>query len=89
VIIPNAFSPNGDNVNDLFFIENLEAFKDVTLKIFNRWGELIWESKNKNEGFIGDNKSKELANDVYFYIVDYSGWDGSSYSKKGNITILR
>jgi gliding motility-associated-like protein len=86
--VPNAFTPNGDLLNDE--LKTVHIFvKDYHLKIFNRWGELIWESKNKNEGFIGDNKSIELANDVYFYIVDYSGWDGSSYSKKGNITILR
>lgn len=86
--VPNAFTPNGDLLNDE--LKTVSVFvKDYHLKIFNRWGELIWESRNKKEGFIGDDKSKELASDVYFYIVDYSGWDGTSYSKKGNISILR
>ena len=65
VIIPNAFSPNGDNVNDLFFIENLEAFKNVTLKIFNRWGRLLYESDNYQNTWDGGN----APDGTYFYVL--------------------
>jgi len=82
VIVPNAFSPNGDNINDLFFIENLEAFKDVTLKIFNRWGRLLYESDNYQNTWDGGN----APDGTYFYVLYIPTASVKDY--KGTIAIL-
>ncbi len=85
---PNAYTDNGDGLNDLF--KTVPVFvKDYHLQIYNRWGERIFETYNKKEGFTGKFKSNEVQSDVYFYLVDYTGWDEKSYTLKGNFTILR
>jgi gliding motility-associated-like protein len=63
--------------------------KDYHIQIYNRYGERIFESRNKKEGFNGQYKGVESKSDVYFYIVTYAGWDGYQYTKKGNFTLLR
>ncbi|MCG9881054.1 MAG: gliding motility-associated C-terminal domain-containing protein [Bacteroidia bacterium] len=86
--IPNAYTENNDGLNDNF--QTVPVFvKDYYIQIYNRWGERIFESKNKKESFNGTYKKVEVENEVYFYIVTYTGWDGSSYTRKGNFTILR
>jgi len=82
VIIPNAFSPNGDNINDLFFIENLEAFKNVTLRIFNRWGRLLYQSDN----YVNDWDGGNAPDGTYFYVLFIP--DASVKDYKGTISIL-
>ena len=85
---PNAYTENGDGLNDSF--RTVPVFvKDFYLQIYNRWGERIFETYNKKEGFSSMLKNEEIQSDVYFYIVSYTGWDGSAQIKKGNITLLR
>ncbi len=85
---PNAYTDNGDGLNDVF--KTVPVFvKDYHLQIYNRWGERIFETYNKKEAFSGAYKSNEVQSDVYFYIVDFTGWDEKSYTQKGNFTILR
>jgi gliding motility-associated-like protein len=88
VYAPNAYTENGDGLNDKF--ETVPVFvKDYYIQIFNRWGERIFESRSKYDYFDGSFKGKESQSDVYFYIIQYSGWNGLEYTKKGNFTILR
>ncbi len=88
VYAPNAYTENGDGLNDKF--ETVPVFvKDYYIQIFNRWGERIFESRSKYDYFNGSFKGKESQSDVYFYIIQYSGWNGLEYTKKGNFTILR
>jgi gliding motility-associated-like protein len=85
---PNAYTENGDGLNDSF--ATVPVFvKDYHIQIFNRWGERIFESRNKKEGFNGQYRGEEIKSDVYFYIINYAGWDGKSLTKKGNFTLLR
>jgi gliding motility-associated-like protein len=85
---PNAYTENGDELNDTFL--PVTAFvKDYHLQIYNRWGEKIFESYDKKQGFNSQFKGIEVKSDVYFYLVNYSGWDGSFHTKKGNFTLLR
>jgi gliding motility-associated-like protein len=48
--IPEAFSPNGDGINDKFEIKGLAKYKSVEIEIFNRWGNVVYQSKNYGEG---------------------------------------
>lgn len=88
VYVPNAYTENGDGLNDSF--RTVPVFvKDFNLQIYNRWGERIFETNNKKDAFSSLLRNHEIQSDVYFYIVTYTGWDGSSETKKGNITLLR
>ena len=59
------------------------------MKIFNRWGEQIFETNNKKEKWKAELNSRSVQNEVYFYIITYSGFDDEYYNKRGNITIIR
>ncbi|OYU94937.1 MAG: hypothetical protein CFE21_14765 [Bacteroidetes bacterium B1(2017)] len=84
---PNAFTPNGDNVNDLFHIIYKNS-KGGTLTIFNRYGETLYTSGNLNDGWDGMYKGKLCQGGVYFYIVEYTDNNGGTKYLKGNITLL-
>jgi gliding motility-associated-like protein len=78
--IPNAFSPNGDGVNDYFEIPIADYYKQVELKIVNRWGNVEFEDhdyKNKWNGINQD--GKPLTEDTYFYVVKLDGETRTGY----------
>ncbi|MCZ2129776.1 MAG: gliding motility-associated C-terminal domain-containing protein, partial [Bacteroidia bacterium] len=84
VYIPNAFSPNGSgpHLNNRFFViaQGIIAF-DV--KLFNRWGEKLYESNDLNEGWDGKFNGVDCKQDVYTYLVKVTGFDGKDYEYKG------
>jgi len=90
--IPNAFTPNNDGVNDYFYprqflTKGLTSFK---MDIFNRWGELIFETTSINgAGWDGKFNNVDQPEGVYIYIIDGTFIDGQSEHHQGNITLLR
>lgn len=71
LIVPNAFSPNGDNVNDHYEISGLDAISPVRFKIWNRWGEEVFSSDNYHNEWEGRNKNgNELPSDTYYYLIE-------------------
>ena len=82
VIIPNAFSPNGDGMNDVFEIKYLGFFESPELRIFNRWGNQIFMSENYKSDWNGD----DYPDGTYYYILDL-GHEIPVY--KGSILISR
>jgi gliding motility-associated-like protein len=80
----NAFTPNGDGVNDFFTLPNLPVencyYRFANIKIYNRWGRKVFEADTKNFAWSGD----IFPAGVYYYIIDYTN---SIY--KGTVTILR
>ena len=88
IFVPNAFSPNDDGENDILFVrgQNLE---EVTLKIFDRWGELVFESTDQAIGWDGTFRDKPVDPDVYVYHLQVICFDGQENLIKGNITVLR
>lgn len=80
LFVPNAFSPNGDGLNDYFEIVGIGSYERVTLKIFNRWGNLVYESENYGPGGDGfwDGKATrgirtgngEMPTGTYYYTLD-------------------
>jgi len=85
---PNAFTANGDGLNDDLLMAN-SFVKDYHLEIYNRWGQKVFETFNKKENWKATFNNNPVQNDVYFYIVSFSGFDNENYTKRGNITILR
>lgn len=69
LIVPNAFSPNGDGVNDLWNITAIDAFNTPHVKVMNRYGELVFESSNYAKAWDGKYRSNDLPAGVYYYVI--------------------
>lgn len=74
LFVPNAFSPNGDGVNDVLELFADCLFQDFDLKIFNRWGEMLYQVKGPTVNWDGTVNGQRLPNGVYVYAIDYS-WE--------------
>ena len=86
--VPNAFSPNGDGNNDVFQIYG-EDIKTVDLKVFNRWGEVVYTTTNLLAGWDGTYKGTLQMPGVYSYEAVITYLDDSQENKKGAITMIR
>jgi gliding motility-associated-like protein len=87
--INNVFTPNGDNVNDFFSFSEY-AMKEITVEIFNRWGQIVYSWNTPAYAWDGrDYDGRNLAEGVYYYVLSSQGEDGELYSEKGSITLLR
>lgn len=88
--IPNAFSPNGDSKNDTFRVVILgENVAVLSMSIWNRWGQQVYEEKNGNIGWNGEQNDKPAASDVYIYRIAIRKPDGTTIVKAGDVTLLR
>jgi len=88
--MPNAFSPNGDGINDIYKAkENHKSIIDFHAYIFNRWGQKLYDWTDLNGGWDGTYKGKEVAAGVYFVLVKAKGADGRKYNIKRDVNLLR
>ncbi len=89
VDVPNAFSPNGDGSNDVLYVRGY-GVTELEFKVFNRWGELVFESNSLDVGWDGTYKNKGQEMEVYIYTLQARFLDGSDTGiRKGNVTLLR
>jgi len=79
--IPNAFSPNGDGINDRWEIKALAGYPDCTVDVFNRWGQSVYSSKGYRNPWDGNYKNILLPLGTYYYVITttpgarpYKGW---------------
>ena len=94
---PNIFSPNNDGINDFFTIYGNQAAVNIkSLKVFNRWGDLVYIGTNlpigidqKGTSWDGTFKGKDLSPDVFVYVAIVSFIDGEDVIFKGDVTIIR
>jgi gliding motility-associated-like protein len=70
ISVPNAFSPNGDGINDTWVITNLSIYPGATVDVFNRYGQPVFHSENYNKGWDGTYNGKPLPVGTYYYIID-------------------
>ena len=90
IYIPNAFTPNGDGINDIFKIETLKVFSEFHLYIYNRWGEKLFESNNKDLGWDGTFKDKLVPFGIYTYLITgVINGTNEQIKRTGSITVLR
>jgi hypothetical protein len=88
--IPNAFSPNGDQMNDEFRVLTTAGVELIQLEIYNRWGKRVWSTIDYRRGWDGTIDGKDAAIDTYYYILRYKCTrDNGTYTKKGDIILIR
>ncbi|WMJ73887.1 gliding motility-associated C-terminal domain-containing protein [Cytophagaceae bacterium ABcell3] len=89
IVVRNSFTPNGDNINDTWYIENLERFPDARIEIYNRWGSLVWLSDGPAE-WDGTNfrNNEDLPVATYYYVIILNS---EIFDKPytGHVTIVR
>ena len=93
VFIPNAFTPNGAGpVNTNTFWVSVQGHIGFNIQLFNRWGEMIFESDTPNDpafGWDGTYKDDLAQMDAYMYVCKVIGFDGETYEYKGTVTLIR
>lgn len=89
VYVPNTFTPNNDEVNDKLYVRNLSLEGLKVFRIFDRWGRLVFETTNIQEGWDGTYKGRTLNSGVFAYYVDLVCSNGQTIRKTGNVTLLR
>ena len=87
IYIPNAFTPNGDGENDILFVRAINIVQ-LEFRLFNRWGEEIFLTKNKAHGWNGVYKGAIMSPQVFTYTCKATFWDGEEFYQEGNVTLL-
>jgi large repetitive protein len=88
IIIPNGFSPNADGKNDAWQIDNIEQFPDCVVEVYNRWGELLFNSKGYTTRWDGRFNGKNLPVGTYYYVINLNH-ENFPKPYTGPITIFR
>lgn len=89
LIIPDVFTPNGDEVNDLFYVKHTNII-EFNARIFNRWGTEVYTLPNANATWDGRSSSGTvLSEGTYFYIIKAKGLNNEDYNLQGTVTLLR
>jgi gliding motility-associated-like protein len=92
--IPNTFSPNGDGQNDVFYVRGTSIERIQSIRIFNRWGQAIFERKNfaANDitaGWNGTINGKPADQDVYVYVIEIICENATIIPYRGNVALVR
>jgi len=88
IFIPNVFTPNGDGNNDLFKVYG-NSVTGITMKIFDQWGEMIYETSNLQKGWDGTYKGKQQPVGVYIYVIKIKLLDGTEVTRNGSVNLVR
>jgi gliding motility-associated-like protein len=94
VFVPNTFSPNGDGMNDVFYVRGTGVFAIKSLRIFNRWGEMVFENlkvtaNDPNDGWNGMAKGSKAPTDTYVYQLEVLCTNNQVLKFNGTITLLQ
>lgn len=84
---PNSFTPNGDNYNDTWMIDNMEVYPNIELQVFNKWGNLVYRQTGLYEPWDGKISGEIAPSDTYYYILYLNNSDNDKIN--GSITILK
>ena len=89
VDLPQAFTPNGDGINDEVYVKGWGLKELVVLRIFNRFGQVVFETTDINQGWDGTFKGKPQPMETYTYVVQVLTHEDKVLSKTGSIRLLR
>ena len=88
IFIPNAFTPNNDGLNDIFQPKG-QGFNNYTLMVFDKWGELIYNTNSFEKGWDGYYKGVLCKEDVYHYKINLTDYKSKSHEYVGSVTLLK
>jgi gliding motility-associated-like protein len=89
LMVPNAFSPNGDGLNDVFRLENFGYQDRNRFVIFNRWGQKIFQTQDISQGWDGTQNGKPVETGTYYYDIRLEMRDGSIKVFRGDVALMR
>lgn len=92
ILVPNAFTPNDDNINDVFKpVINDRNIQNYKFQIFNRWGQLIFETQDLDEGWDGsvNNARNEKAQGIYIWQLEFVDLEGKQRQRRGSVLLYR
>jgi gliding motility-associated-like protein/uncharacterized repeat protein (TIGR01451 family) len=84
-----AFTPNGDGINDLWLVTTGACLKQAKVEVFNRYGGPVYQNANYQNNWNGTFNGKPVPDGTYYYIITYQLINGKTVHLKGNVTILR
>jgi gliding motility-associated-like protein len=87
--MPNVFSPNNDDSNDLFVPVKYKNLKNVKFNIMNHWGNIIFETDELSIDWDGKFKDIECDDGVYFWNIQYTNHQSKDVNKHGHLTLIR
>ena len=87
--LPTAFTPNGDNLNDVArpYLVNMKSLKSFS--VYDRWGQRMYYTETDGEGWDGKHRSKDQALGVYIWVLEFVSLDNKPVVEKGMITLIR
>ena len=88
IFVPNIFSPNGDDFNDILYVRG-QGVAELNFFIYDRWGEKVFETTTLDKGWDGTFRGKKMNNAVFVYYLQVTFIDGSEVTQKGDITLVR
>jgi gliding motility-associated-like protein len=89
LVVPNAFSPNHDQINDVFKVKSYQNIVEFHAYIFNRWGQKLYEWTNIDGGWDGTYRGNDVKQGTYFVLVKAKGADGETYNIRKDVNLLR
>jgi len=89
VFMPNAFSPNGDGMNDIFRAKVHDAVSEFRLSVYGRWGQLIFETDNPQGGWDGSQKGQGLPAGSYLWVCTYTDSQQQAMKQTGTLVLVR
>lgn len=89
IYAPNAFSPDGDGINDVFRIKVFDRISDFRLSVYNRWGELLYTTTDVKSGWRGDYKGVPLPEGAYLWMVTYTAGKQQLMKQTGTVIIVK
>ena len=88
IFVPNVFSPNGDDVNDVLDVQG-SGFESLYFAVYDRWGEKVFETTSIDADWDGTFKGKKLNSATFAYYIEVVYVNGEEYEEKGKIALVR
>lgn len=89
VVFPTGFTPNGDGRNDVFSPLGIRYVKNMTIEVWNRWGQQVFSSSDPTKGWDGNFQGTPAQTGVYAYLIKYTTTSNEEKVIKGNVTLVR
>ena len=89
LVMPNAFTPNGDGHNDIYKAKEYKNLSEFRAYIFNRWGQKLYEWRDPAEGWDGTYQGRDVKEGVYYVLVKARGNDDVIYNIRKDVNLLR